>query len=124
MPPAQTRVALQSLEQAKQLITRKDDTGALAELQTALSNDPTLAEAHYLRGQILQRRNEIETALSAYSAAIYWNPRLAVAHVALAKLYLGRGDRVRAASHAKLALEVDAQNQDALALQRLLEMNK
>lgn len=124
LPPTQTRVALQSLEQAKQLLTRKDDAGALAELQTALNNDPTLAEAHFLRGQILQRRGEIETALSAFSAAIYWNPRLAVAHVALAKLYLGRGDRLRAASHAKLALEVDTQNQDALAIQRQLESNK
>lgn len=124
LPPAQTRVALQSLEQARQLIARKDDAGALSELQTVLNNDPTLAEAHYLRGQLLQRRNEIETALSAYAAAIYWNPRLTVAHVALAKLYLGRGDRVRAASHTKLALEVDAQNQEALAVQRQLEGNK
>lgn len=123
-PSPQTRMALQSLERAKQLLNQKDDAGALNELQMVLSTDPTLAEAHYLRAQILQRRNEIEAALNAYSSAIYWNPRLAVAHAALAKLYLGRGDRTRADSHSKLALEIDAQNQDALAVQRQLATSK
>lgn len=124
LPPAQSRQALQGLERAKQFIAAKNDTEALAELQDVLSNDPTLAEAHYLRAQILQRRNDLEAALNGYAAAIYWNPRLAVAHAALAKLYLGRGDRIRAGSHSKLALDSDPQNQDALAVKRQLENNK
>lgn len=124
LPPAQTRIALQSLERAKQFINLKNDTEAWSELQIVLSNDPTLAEAHFLRAQILQRRNEIEAALSAYAAAIYWNPRLAVGHAALAKLYLGRGDRIRATSHSKLALEIEPQNPDALAVKRQLETSK
>ena len=124
LPASQTRLALQALERARQLLTAKNDAGAFTELQNVLSNDPTLAEAHLLRAQILQRRNEIEAALSAYSAAIYWNPRLTAAHVALAKLYLGRGDQVRAVTHAKLALELDPQNPEALAIKRQLDGNK
>jgi tetratricopeptide (TPR) repeat protein len=124
LPPAQTRQAYQSLARARQLVNEKNDAEALTELQNALSNDPTLAEAHYLRGQVLQRRNEIEAALSAYAAAVYWQPRLSAAHLALAKLYLGRGDRVRAATHSKSVLEIEPQNQEALAIKRQLEGNE
>ena len=69
-PSVQSRRAVQSLEQARQFLTEKRDAEALAELQNAINGDPTLAEAHYLRGQIFQRKNEADTALSAFSAAI------------------------------------------------------
>jgi Tfp pilus assembly protein PilF len=121
LPPAQTRLALQSLERARQLLAEKNDVDAMTELQKVLNADPTLAEAHFLRAQILQRRNEIEAALSAYSAAVYWNPRLSVAHVALGKLYLGRGDRERALTHSKTALEIDPQHPEALLLKKQIE---
>ncbi|HEX4949965.1 MAG TPA: tetratricopeptide repeat protein, partial [Blastocatellia bacterium] len=124
LPPAQTRLALQSLERARQLVQEKSDDGALTELQKVLNNDPTLAEAHFLRAQILQRRNDVEGALSAYAAAVYWNPRLLGAHIALSKLYLGRGDRARALTHSRTALELDAQNAEALAVMRQLETVK
>ncbi len=124
LPPVQTRSALQSLDRARQLLVEKNDEGALTELQKALSNDPTLAEAHYLRAQILQRRNDLEAALSAYSAAVYWNPRLVVAHIALGRLYLARGDRARALTHDKTALDLDPQNQEALALKKQIEAGK
>ena len=124
LPPAQTRVALQSLDRARQLLAEKNDDGALTELQKVLSNDPTLAEAHYLRAQILQRRTDLEGALNAFSAAVYWNPRLVVAHIALGRLYLARGDRTRAAAHDKSALDLDPQNQEALALKKQIEVGK
>ncbi len=124
LPPAQTRIALQSLDRARQLLVEKNDEGALTELQKVLSIDPTLAEAHYLHAQILQRRNDLETALSAYSAAVYWNPRLVVAHVALGRLYLARGDRARALTHGKTALNLDPQNPEALALKKQIEAGK
>lgn len=124
LPPAQTRVALQSLDRARQLLAEKNDDGALTELQKVLSNDPTLAEAHYLRAQILQRRTDLEGALNAFSAAVYWNPRLVVAHIALGRLYLARGDRTRAAAHDKSALDLDPQNQEALALKKQIEAGK
>lgn len=124
LPPAQTRLALQSLDRARQLLAEKNDDGALTELQKVLSNDPTLAEAHYLRAQILQRRNDLEAALSAFSAAVYWNPRLVVAHIALGRLYLAQGDRARALTHDKTALDLEPQNQEALALKKQIETGK
>ncbi len=124
LPPAQTRLALQSLDRARQLLAEKNDEGALTELQKVLSNDPTLAEAHYLRAQIMQRRNDLEAALSAFSAAVYWNPRLVVAHIALGRLYLARGDRARALSHDKTALDLEPQNTEALALKKQIEAGK
>lgn len=124
LPQAQTRMALQSLDRAKQLLTEKNDTGAFSELQNVLNNDPTLAEAHYLRAQILQRRNDLEAALSAFSAAVYWNPRLINAHVALGRLYLARGDRARALTHGQTALDLDPQNQEAMALKKQIEAGK
>ena len=121
LPPAQARLALQGLDRAKQLLAEKNDGEALTELQKVLTNDPTLAEAHFLRAQILQRRNDTEGALSAYAAAIYWNPRLGPAHVSLGQIYLTRGDRVRALSHSKLAIEIDPQNREAMMLKRQIE---
>ena len=124
LPPAQTRLALQSLEIARRLVAEKNDDGATVELQKALSNDPTLAEAHFLRAQILQRRNDLEAALSAYSASVYWNPRMLAAHLALSRLYLARGDRARAETHSKTALDLDPQNQEALLLKKQIETGK
>ena len=124
LPPAQTRIALQSLDRARQLLAEKNDEDALTELQKVLSIDPTLAEAHYLHAQLWQRRNDLDTALSAYSAAVYWNPRLVVAHIALGRLYLARGDRARTLSHSKTALELDPQNAEALALKKQIEAGK
>ncbi len=124
LPPAQTRLALQSLERARQLLTEKNDTGALSELQTVLNNDPTLAEAHFLRAQILERRADLEAALTSYANAVYWNPRLLGAHVALSRLYLARGDRARALTHSKTALELDAQNAEALTVKKQIEGEK
>jgi Tfp pilus assembly protein PilF len=124
LPPAQTRLALQSLERARQLLTEKNDASALAELQTVLNNDPTLAEGHFLRAQILERRRETDAAVTSYANAVYWNPRLLGAHVALSKLYLARGDRARALAHSKSALELDAQNSEALAVKKQIEGGK
>ncbi len=123
-PSVQSRRAVQSLERARQFMNEKRDAEALTELQNATNGDPTLAEAHYLRGQILQRRNELETALSSFSAAIYWNPRLVGAHVALGQLYLARNDRARALSHSKLATEIDPTDRDALNLKRQVETSR
>ena len=123
-PSVQSRRAVQSLEQARLFLTEKRDAEALTELQNAINGDPTLAEAHYLRGQIFQRKNEADTALSAFSAAIYWNPRLVGAHVALGQIYLARNDRARALSHSKLATEIDPSDRDALNLKRQVETNR
>jgi tetratricopeptide (TPR) repeat protein len=124
LPPAQAALALQGLERARQFVTEKNDEGALAELQTALNNDPTLADGHFLRAQILERHRETDAAVTSYANAVYWNPRLLAAHVALGKLYLARGDRARALAHSQVALELDAQNSEALAVKKQIEGGK
>jgi Tfp pilus assembly protein PilF/TolB-like protein len=121
-PGAQARATQQSLDRARQLIEAKNDAEALAEIQRVLTGEPTLAEAHLLRAQVLQRRGEIEPALNAYAAAAHWNPRLVAAHVALGQIYLARGDRLRAMTHSRQALEIDPQDRDAVALKRQIEI--
>jgi len=124
VPRAQAVSTQQSLERARQLFEAKNDAEALNELQRLLVADATVAEAHLLRGKIYQRRNEVENAISALTAAVYWNPRLVAAHVALGQLYLVRGDRTRALAHSKQALEIDPEDRDALALKRQIEIGR
>jgi tetratricopeptide (TPR) repeat protein len=124
LPRAQTVPPPQGLERARQLFEAKNDAEALHELERVLVADATVADAHLLRGKIYQRRNEIEQAISALTAAVYWNPRLVAAHVALGQLYLGRGDRARALAHGKQALEIDPADRDALALKRQIETGR
>ena len=114
----------QSLDRARQLIAAKNDSEAMTELQRVLAIEATNAEAHYLRGVILQRRGEADAAISAFQSAVSWNPRLIDAHVALGRLYLSRGDRAQALAHSKQALEIDPQNRDAVALRQQIETGR
>jgi len=124
LPRPQTASTRQSLERARQLLDANNDAEALSELQRVLTADPTLGEAHLLRGKVYQRRNDLENAINAFSAAIYWDPRLIAAHVALGQIYLSRGDRARALSHSKLAIDIDPQDREAVALKRQLETGR
>ena len=47
--------------------------------------------------------------------------RLIEAHVSLGKIYVEKGDCLQAKNYAASAMEIDGENQDALALQRLSE---
>lgn len=114
----------QGMEQARKFFDEKNDAESLNRLQAVLAADPTFAEAHLLRGRIFQRRNEIESAVSALSAAAYWNPRLVAAHIALGQIYFARGDRARALTHGKRAIELDPQDREAVALMRQIESDR
>jgi tetratricopeptide (TPR) repeat protein len=120
-PKPQARLAQQGLDRARELVAAKKDEEALAELQRLLAADATLAEAHLLRAQVIHRRGDVDQALSAYATATHWNPRLVAAHVALGQIYLARGDRLRALTHSRQALEIDPQDRDAVALKRQIE---
>lgn len=126
-PTAQQVTERQSMERARQLLTATNadsDTEALNVLQQVLAANAGNAEAHYLRGVILQRRNQPEGAIGAIQAALSWNPRLVEAHIALARLYLARSDRALALAHCQQALELDPQNRDAIALKRQIEVGR
>lgn len=127
VPTAQQVTERQSMERARQLLAANNadrDTEALNELQQVLTVNAGNAEAHHLRGVALQRRNQPEGAIGAFQAALSWNPRLVEAHIALARLYLTRGDRALALAHCKQALELDPQNRDAIAVKQQIEIGR
>ncbi len=123
-PTAQQISQRQSLDRARQSIIDNNDAEAMNEVQKALAVEATNAEAHFLKGIILYRRGETESAISALQSAVSWNPRLIEAHVALGRFYLARGDRALALAHSKQALEIDPQNRDAIALKQQIETGR
>lgn len=113
-----------NLERARQLVEARNDNEALQELQKILFGEATNSEAHYLRGVVLQRRNELEGAVSAFQSAVYWNPRHINGHLALSRLFLNRNDRALALTHARQALQIDPQNREAISLKQQLETGR
>ena len=79
------------------------------------------AESYLLLGKIHLRRGDIEQAISSYKTSVFWDNRLIDAHVALGKLYIEKGDCLQAKNYTASALEIDKENGDAIALQRLSE---
>lgn len=125
-PPASTMVSnpVGNLERARQFVETSKDAEALNELQLILTAEATNSEAHYLRGLVLQRRNEPEAAINAFQSAIYWNPRFIAGHLALGRMFLARNDRALALTHARQALQIDPQNRDAVALKQQIETGR
>jgi hypothetical protein len=63
----------------------------------------------------------MEQATSSFKTAIFWDNRLVDAHVSLGKIFFEKGDCLQAKTYAASAAEIDAENQDVLALQRQVE---
>ncbi|MBK9312754.1 MAG: tetratricopeptide repeat protein [Acidobacteria bacterium] len=124
LPSARQISLRQSLDRARELINQKNDVEAMTELESVLSSEPTNAEAHFLRGLILNQRRDIDGSIAAFKAAVSWNPRLIEGHINLCRLYLARGDRALALAHARQALEIDPQNRDAIALKQQIETGR
>ncbi len=118
LPSSQLMIQQRSLDKAKQLSAAGRDPEALTELNQLLGSNGALAEAHLLRGQILQRRKESDLAIHAYLSAISWSPKMVAAHVGLGQIYLAKGDRARAIAHINQAIEIDPQDREAVALFR------
>ncbi|MBI1761749.1 MAG: tetratricopeptide repeat protein [Acidobacteria bacterium] len=113
-----------SLDRARQLLDARNEPEAILELQRLLTVEATNAEGHFLLGTVLQRRNELDKAVSAYQSAVYWNPRHIGGHLALCRLFLARNDRALALTHARQALQIDPQNRDAVALKQQIETGR
>jgi tetratricopeptide (TPR) repeat protein len=67
----------------------KEFTKALKALDTAVSNDPRLYQAHSSRGYVLRKMGDYEESLAAYNLALEINPRYAEAIEYRAEAYLG-----------------------------------
>jgi tetratricopeptide (TPR) repeat protein len=109
------------LVKARELYTAGRDEEALPELRRVLTVEPMSAEAYLLIGRINQRRGDLEAAISALRTAIFWEAKLIDAHILLGRIFIERGDRAQAMSYAKSAMQIDPNNAEAIALQRLVE---
>ncbi|MEW6731409.1 MAG: tetratricopeptide repeat protein [Acidobacteriota bacterium] len=96
------------------------DTEAVATLAQLLQITPDNAEAHLLMGRIQERRGDLDGAINSLKAAVFWNVKLLSAHILLGRIYLQQNNRTQAEYHLKKALEINPQDRDALALERLL----
>jgi tetratricopeptide (TPR) repeat protein/nucleotide-binding universal stress UspA family protein len=98
---------------------RNDD--ALVSLGKLLQIAPQNYDAHLLMGRVYERRGDFERATNALKAAVFWNPQLVAAHVLLGRIAVLKNDCGSAQSASSKALQIDPNDQDALALKRLLE---
>lgn len=109
------------LAQARAQIKSGNDDEAMATLRRVLASEPMSAESYLLLGKINLRRGDIDQAISQFKTSVFWDNRLIDAHVSLGKIYVEKKDCLQAKNYAASAIEIDAENQDAIALQRLSE---
>jgi tetratricopeptide (TPR) repeat protein len=110
------------LAKAREMYTAGRDDEALTELRRVLTIEPMNAEAYLLFGLIHQRQGNQEAAISALKTAIFWDAKLIDAHILLGRIFLERGDRGEATKYAASAMNIDPNNQEAIALQRQVTM--
>src|SRR5437870_1947286 len=116
----------EALNRIRDLYGKGQDDEALAEIRKLLVIEPTNAEAFLLSGRINQRRGDQEAAIAALKTAIFWDPppKMIDAHILLGKIFLERGDLGEARKYSASAMNIDPNNQEALALQRQVTMGK
>ena len=112
------------LAKARDLYTAGQDDEALMELRNVVRIEPMNAEAYLYTGRIYMRRGELASAISQLKASIFWDKdkTLIDAHILLARIFLERGDRAQATAYAQSAMQIDPNNQEAIALQRQLQV--
>ena len=112
------------LVKARELYQAGRDDEALPELRKVVMYEPTNAEAFLLSGRIHQRRGDQEAAIAALKTAIFWDPKLIDAHILLGRIFVERGDRGEARKYADSAMNIDPNNQEAIALYRQVTMGR
>ncbi len=106
---------------ARTLIKNGNDDEAMTTLRRVLASEPMSAESYLLLGKIHLRRGDIDQAISSFKTSVFWDNRLIDAHVSLGKIYVEKGDCLQAKSFVASAMEINAENTDVLALQRMSE---
>ncbi|HRI03776.1 MAG TPA: tetratricopeptide repeat protein [Pyrinomonadaceae bacterium] len=109
------------LAQARTQLKAGQDDDAMATLRRVLASEPMSAESYLLLGKISLRRGDKDQAISQFKTSIFWDNKLIDAHVELGKIYVEKGDCLQAKNYAASATEIDKENADAAALQRLSE---
>jgi tetratricopeptide (TPR) repeat protein len=106
------------LAQARTFFKNGQDDEAMAVLRRVLAGEPMSAESYLILGKIHLRRGDLDQAISSFKTAIFWDNRLIDAHISLGKIYLERGDCLQVKNYSASAMEINSENQDAIALQR------
>jgi tetratricopeptide (TPR) repeat protein len=110
------------MEKARKLYAAGQDDEVLPELNRVLMIEPMNAEAHLYIGRVYQRRGDLQRAISSLKTALFWsNQRSIDAHILLGRIFFEQGDRAQARVHARAAMEIDPNNQEAVALYRQVE---
>ena len=118
--------AQEALNKIRDLYQQGRDDEAMVEIRKLMVLEPTNAEAFLLSGRINQRRGDQEAAIAALKTAIFWDPppKMIEAHILLGRIFLERGDLGEARKYAASAMNIDANNQEAIALQRQVTMGR
>jgi tetratricopeptide (TPR) repeat protein len=112
----------EALNKIRDLYQKGQDDEALAEIRKLLIIEPTNAGAFLLKGRINQRHGDQEAAIAALKTTIFWDSRIIDAHILLGRIFLERGDLGEARKYAASAMNIDPNNQEAMALQRQVTM--
>ena len=81
----------------------------------ALTIDASFADAHYMRGLVLQERGDLPAAIAALRTAIALRPSSADAHLSLARALQAHGAHDDAAATLALAMRLSQLKADAQA---------
>ena len=106
------------LAQARTQFKNGNDDEAMATLRRVLASEPMSAESYLILGKIHLRRGDLDQAVSSFKTAIFWDNRQIDAHVSLGKIYLEKNDCLQVKNYSASAMEINPENQDALALKR------
>lgn len=109
------------LIQARAHYKSGNDDEAMTVIRRVLAAEPMSAESYLILGKIHLRRGDLDQAVSSFKTAIFWDNRQIDAHISLGKIYLERGDCLQVKNYSASAMEIDSENQDAIALQRQAE---
>jgi tetratricopeptide (TPR) repeat protein len=109
------------LNQARTHYKNGNDDDAMGVVRRVLAAEPMSAESYLILGKIHLRRGDLDQAISSFKTAIFWDNRQIDAHISLGKIYLERSECLQVKNFSASAMEIDAENQDAIALQRQAE---
>src|SRR6185503_8553676 len=109
------------LSQARDFYKKGQDDEAMTAIRRLQAGEPMNAESFLILGKIHLRQGNLDQAVSSFKTALFWDNRLIDAHVNLGKIFVEKGDCLQAKNYAASAMDLDANNQDALGLQRQAE---
>jgi tetratricopeptide (TPR) repeat protein/TolB-like protein len=109
------------LIQAKGFYRAGQDDEAMTALRKILNSEPMNAESRLIVGKIHLRSGDLDQAVTQLKTALFWDNRLIEAHILLGRIFLDKKDCLSAKNYAASAAEIDENNSEVVALQRLAE---